>query len=80
MRDEGEEGKGYFPSPSSLARFLFPFSTASLRHKRELKQRRRQRLRDRRLKSEAELLQNFIALIPSRSIRQMLAICSGVEF
>ena len=52
-------GKGYSPSPSFLARFLFSLSTASLRHKRELMQRRRRRLRERRLKSEAELLQTL---------------------
>ena len=41
---------------------------------RELKQqRRRWQLRKHHLKSEVEL-------IPSRSIRQMLAIISGVEF
>ena len=40
---------------------------------RELKQQRRRHLRTHHLKSE-------VALIPSRSIRQMLAIISGVEF
>ena len=57
-----EEGKGYFPSPSSLARFLFSLSTASLRHKRELMQRRRRQLPERRLKSEVELLQTLSRL------------------
>ena len=57
-----EEGKGYFSSLSSLARFLFSLSTASLRHKKELQQRRRRRLRERRLKSEAELLQTVSRL------------------
>ena len=57
-----EEGKGYFSSLSSLARFLFSLSTASLRHKKELQQRRRRRLRERRLKSEAQLLQTLSRL------------------
>ena len=43
---------------------------------RDLKQQRRRRLRKRYLKSEFALLQTFIALIPFRSIRQMLAIFS----
>ena len=41
---------------------------------RELKQQRRRQLRKRHLKSEVALLQTFIALIPFRSTRQMLAI------
>ena len=41
---------------------------------RELKQQRRRRLRKRHLKTElASAVSNFIALIPSRFIRQMLA-------
>ena len=48
--------------------------------KRELKQQRKRRLRKNHLKSEFALLQNFIALIPTRPIRQMLANFSGAEF
>ena len=43
----------------------------------ELNEQRRRRLRKRHLKSE---FANFIALIPSRLIRQMLANFGGVEF
>ena len=42
---------------------------------RELKQRRRRRLRKRHLRGS-----NLQALIPSRSIRQILVNFSGVEF
>ena len=45
-----------------------------------LKQQRRRRLPKRYLKGEFALIQNFIALIPTRSVRQMLANFSGVEF
>ena len=55
-------GKKLFPLP--IVNRVLPFSlfTASLRHKRELQQRRRRRLRERRLKSEAELLQTLSRL------------------
>ena len=44
----------------------------------ELKQQQRRRLPKRHLKSHAA--SNFIALIPSRLIRQMMANFFGVEF
>ena len=47
---------------------------------RELKQRRRQRPRKTLLKKWICAASNFIALIPSRLIRQMLANFVGVEF
>ena len=55
-------GKRLFPLPIVPRALPFSLSTASLRHKRELKQRRRRRLRERRLKSEAELLQTLSRL------------------
>ena len=47
---------------------------------RELKQQRRRRLPKRHLKSEFALLQTSSHLFQTRSIRQMLANFSGVEF
>ena len=47
---------------------------------RELKQQPRRRLQKRHLKSEFAQTSNSIALIPTRSIREMLAHFSGVEF
>ena len=62
------------PSPSP------PSQTHSTEANRELKQQRRRRLRKRRLKSEVALLQTLSRLIASRSVRQRLAIFTGVEF
>ena len=45
---------------------------------RELKQQQRRRQRKRHL--ESEFVYKFIALIPSRLVRQMLADVSGIEF
>ena len=48
---------------------------------RVLKQQRRRRLRKRQLKSSRiRAASNFIALIPFRLLRQMLANVFGVEF
>ena len=46
---------------------------------RKLKQQRRRRLRKRLLKRESRAASNFISLIPSRLIRQVMAVFSGVE-
>ena len=55
-----------------------PFSPPFLRHKREFKHQRRRRLRTKTsLKKWIRAASNFVALIPSRLIRQMLA--KGLE-
>ena len=54
--------------------------THSTKANRELKQQRRRRLRKRHLKSEVALLQTLSRFNASRSVRQILAIFSGVEF
>ena len=46
----------------------------------ELKQQRRRRLGKRHVKKWIRSTSNFIALIPTRTIRQMLVIFSGAEF
>ena len=63
------------PRPAPL-----PLQTHSTKVNRELKQQRRRRLRKRHLKSEVALLQTLSRLIASRSVRQRLAMFTGVEF
>ena len=65
--------------------FFFLFYRFTLCHDgqitiRELKQHQRRRLLKTTLEKWSRAASNFIALIPSRSIRQKLAICSEVEF
>ena len=55
-------------------------SHCSRKLNRELKQQRQRRLQKRHLKGTVFAASNFIALIPCRSVRQMLAIFSGIEF
>ena len=62
----------------SLTGFKLCATTCNRISKRTQQQRQR-RLRKRHSKSQFAA-SNFITLIPSRSIRQMLAIFSGVEF
>ena len=75
-----------FPTHNSLCRShsldlrnRLPVQRPSIR---KLKQWRRRRLRKRHLKiiKWIRAASNFIAFIPSRSIRQMLVFCSGAEF
>ena len=57
-----------------------PSQTHSTKVNRELKQQRLRRLRKRHLKSEVALFQTLSRLIASSSVRQRLAIFTGVEF